>query len=167
MGRGGLFSAYAEVFLSDNLHVERGVTFLCLRRGVSDELRRHAGYDDFSLPTQRCFSRMFLSITLARLFSAYAEVFLAMSIEIEDLIAFLCLRRGVSKSFRQGQGKKELFSAYAEVFPLSMIRPPQARSFLCLRRGVSRVRLGRTAFLHFSLPTQRCFRHRVDLVGFL
>ena len=166
------------MFLSDNLHVERGVTFLCLRRGVSDELRRHAGYDDFSLPTQRCFSRMFLSITLARLFSAYAEVFPLSMIRPPQARSFLCLRRGVSGTESTLSDfcdfslptqrcfyphlffylSNSLFSAYAEVFPVQGDHERARVSFLCLRRGVSRQHFFCPTIGFFSLPTQRCFR---------
>ena len=71
-----LFSAYAEVFLSDPLPAPEFKPFLCLRRGVSrtrlvDDRRR-------------------------RLFSAYAEVFLCLLRLMRSFPSFLCLRRGVS-----------------------------------------------------------------------
>ena len=53
--RSVLFSAYAEVFLDDNLPGETGVSF--------------------SLPTQRCFPQVLHPVELLSLFSAYAEVF--------------------------------------------------------------------------------------------
>ena len=71
-----LFSAYAEVFLRDGIYAVLIDSFLCLRRGVSDELRRQAEYDDFSLPTQRCFPQACHLTYVLYLFSAYAEVFL-------------------------------------------------------------------------------------------
>ena len=50
-----LFSAYAEVFLSEAAPSGEGAPFLCLRRGVSKALHTAAPSADFSLPTQRCF----------------------------------------------------------------------------------------------------------------
>ena len=111
----------------------------------------------FSLPTQRCFS--------GQTFYFWAR------------LAFLCLRRGVSRAntrrltmdlfslptqrcfqrWSLGKGAQVLFSAYAEVFPSSRLWGSQTTPFLCLRRGVS-VRLDpRLCVPCFSLPTQRCF----------
>ena len=112
----GLFSAYAEVFLSFS--------------------RPKAVAVNFSLPTQRCFREAGLRKHCVELFSAYAEVFPAENAGDPTNAAFLCLRRGVSRSegptlrlscfslptqrcFPEaglsGVGRL-LFSAYAEVF---------------------------------------------------
>ena len=77
----------------------------------------------------------------------------------KEVLAFLCLRRGVS-AYVLGQNKIEgfslptqrcflyndrrmdlvkLFSAYAEVFPPIFEPNPPDLAFLCLRRGVSTV----------------------------
>ena len=50
----------------------------------------------FSLPTQRCFPFVEDLGRRARLFSAYAEVFLKGVVDILLQDPFLCLRRGVS-----------------------------------------------------------------------
>ena len=55
-----LFSAYAEVFLSQIALSMMMLTFLCLRRGVSHQKREKGRRLIFSLPTQRCF-RLFLT----------------------------------------------------------------------------------------------------------
>ena len=113
----GLFSAYAEVFPPQTL----------------PQLRRRS----FSLPTQRCFVQRNTRQHGQQLFSAYAEVFPRFSKEDAEALAFLCLRRGVSKArirwlrihgfslptqrcFSLSLWKQPallLFSAYAEVFP--------------------------------------------------
>ena len=53
-----LFSAYAEVFLMRRKAQRLNGSFLCLRRGVSDTRERRGLHLIFSLPTQRCFSRV-------------------------------------------------------------------------------------------------------------
>ena len=50
-----LFSAYAEVFPRRCTPPPRVLTFLCLRRGVSEAGAFYATDVAFSLPTQRCF----------------------------------------------------------------------------------------------------------------
>ena len=50
-----LFSAYAEVFLSQIALSMMMLTFLCLRRGVSRRAPPPGTNSHFSLPTQRCF----------------------------------------------------------------------------------------------------------------
>ena len=75
-----LFSAYAEVFPDTLQSGFSALTFLCLRRGVSD-------LDDFVRQ-------------LVVLFSAYAEVFLDSGSGAAENAAFLCLRRGVSRRKR-------------------------------------------------------------------
>ena len=50
-----LFSAYAEVFLAYAMTSRDIITFLCLRRGVSQPPNRLKSCEVFSLPTQRCF----------------------------------------------------------------------------------------------------------------
>ena len=54
---GGLFSAYAEVFLRRGRWGFPFPPFLCLRRGVSVSTARSLLSQRFSLPTQRCFQR--------------------------------------------------------------------------------------------------------------
>ena len=71
-------------------------TFLCLRRGVSYVKAQAQDILDFSLPTQRCFLSATAQLQQHPLFSAYAEVFLAIKSRQADVIPFLCLRRGVS-----------------------------------------------------------------------
>ena len=70
-----LFSAYAEVFRISGLRILGASSFLCLRRGVSEEASRAVVLRAFSLPTQRCFSEIATAKTDISLFSAYAEVF--------------------------------------------------------------------------------------------
>ena len=74
-----LFSAYAEVFLVPSRLRWIRFTFLCLRRGVSNQYRSPG--------------------RIASLFSAYAEVFLVRPSVHDHRLAFLCLRRGVSAPF--------------------------------------------------------------------
>ena len=71
-----LFSAYAEVFLPSVGFLSLRRSFLCLRRGVSAIVMPFDVKGIFSLPTQRCFSLRPGHMSLLRLFSAYAEVFL-------------------------------------------------------------------------------------------
>ena len=112
----GLFSAYAEVFLTRFRLVCRSKPFLCLRRGVS--------------------SGSVSTLLRAPLFSAYAEVFPPHRRRALARRPFLCLRRGVSclRNDQQGYNHfslptqrcfsatkppeklRSLFSAYAEVF---------------------------------------------------
>ena len=154
-----------------------GVTFLCLRRGVSFLSSISHPRDCFSLPTQRCFWRQGVIYGQWRLFSAYAEVFPHSPFGFLPSSSFLCLRRGVSRwkclswvvgcfslptqrCFRLRRRLLKaiwLFSAYAEVFPNP--RPVNACrcAFLCLRRGVSASTVTIRAARPFSLPTQRCF----------
>ena len=135
------------------------VTFLCLRRGVSITLT--------------------LLYSIPALFSAYAEVFLHVSVPLIRCCTFLCLRRGVSvmppglflfftfslptQRCFQLAGRVGslgvLFSAYAEVFPFYSQSKRAPPPFLCLRRGVSYAEEGATLEWVFSLPTQRCFRY--------
>ena len=93
---GSLFSAYAEVFLMQQTQLHQQETFLCLRRGVSVWSETRAEANTFSLPTQRCFSAGLYLVERKKLFSAYAEVFLYVSIHMFEQEPFLCLRRGVS-----------------------------------------------------------------------
>ena len=131
-----LFSAYAEVFLSDPLPAPEFGPFLCLRRGVSLLIKVDAVLSVFSLPTQRCFRIADSLEGKPLLFSAYAEVFLAHNQPRFFSLAFLCLRRGVSDPEIDRAGtvifslptqrcfhlrgrpaaSLSLFSAYAEVF---------------------------------------------------
>ena len=113
----GLFSAYAEVFLS------RTITDGWLRR--------------FSLPTQRCFHHRERHKSPDALFSAYAEVFPTARLASSFFGTFLCLRRGVSGLLLRGRTLGTLFSAYAEVFPGRESTVTDRTAFLCLRRGVS------------------------------
>ena len=113
-----------------------GVTFLCLRRGVSFLSSISHPRDCFSLPTQRCFWRQGVIYGQWRLFSAYAEVFPHSPFGFLPSSSFLCLRRGVSRFTRAIAPSESfslptqrcfqmittttlkgvLFSAYAEVF---------------------------------------------------
>ena len=155
-----LFSAYAEVFPGSS------AVILFAR--------------NFSLPTQRCFSTIGAPASLSSLFSAYAEVFLALGDHASSRDAFLCLRRGVSTMYRKNdsfgdfslptqrcfsstrsaRGAKTLFSAYAEVFPYTDLKAKVKEAFLCLRRGVSPSRPHGCGARRFSLPTQRCFQSK-------
>ena len=152
-----LFSAYAEVFLALGDHASSRDAFLCLRRGVSTMYRKNDSFGDFSLPTQRCFSSTRSARGAKTLFSAYAEVFPPRDLTVVELVAFLCLRRGVSRASAAGNRRRafslptqrcfylqlpylqaqELFSAYAEVFLRHSISRSPHQAFLCLRRGVS------------------------------
>ena len=134
------------------------LAFLCLRRGVST--------DSVS--------------TLAKwiLFSAYAEVFPAITVGTAFSAAFSLPTQRCFEKQSILRYLQPLFSAYAEVFPL--IRTPQSirHTFLCLRRGVSLLDPRDQSFgvlfsayaevflvlllsplcgANFSLPTQRCF----------
>ena len=119
--------------------------------------RKNDSFGDFSLPTQRCFSSTRSARGAKTLFSAYAEVFPPRDLTVVELVAFLCLRRGVSVAIKAAPAlarfslptqrcfpdyvaiAKEymLFSAYAEVFLQNCLKPSSDFSFLCLRRGVS------------------------------
>ena len=132
-----LFSAYAEVFLSQIALSMMMLTFLCLRRGVSEFGAPLMRRQTFSLPTQRCFLLRNPWVVVHELFSAYAEVFPDDYDHHLEGGAFLCLRRGVSEKearlyryrnfslptqrcFRHFDSSVRpylLFSAYAEVFP--------------------------------------------------
>ena len=96
-----LFSAYAEVFPRCTGRTTPLVTFLCLRRGVSPLPAVQEVQRLFSLPTQRCFRIQILKLRSKKLFSAYAEVFPPRDLTVVELVAFLCLRRGVSQAFDQ------------------------------------------------------------------
>ena len=72
---------------------------------------------------------------------------------------FLCLRRGVSQANVPNTRRSKLFSAYAEVFLAASPIFAEVIAFLCLRRGVSDFISCQSVRLHFSLPTQRCFRN--------
>ena len=177
--RSHLFSAYAEVFLGLLLRGRTPGTFLCLRRGVSKKPEDLSPGSFFSLPTQRCFQKGSSSLSLTSLFSAYAEVFLHVSVPLIRCCTFLFLRRGVSvmppglflfftfslptQRCFQLAGRVGslgvLFSAYAEVFPFYSQSKRAPPPFLCLRRGVSYAEEGATLEWVFSLPTQRCFRY--------
>ena len=153
------------------------VTFLCLRRGVSPLPAVQEVQRLFSLPTQRCFRIQILKLRSKKLFSAYAEVFPRRDLTVVELVAFLCLRRGVSRASAAGNRRRafslptqrcfyvqlpylqaqELFSAYAEVFLRHSISRSPHQAFLCLRRGVSIGRVDGFVLFSFSLPTQRCF----------
>ena len=133
-----LFSAYAEVFLSHLSAVAISLPFLCLRRGVSKNIDFFAyGYplfsayaevflaDDtdssdlqnFSLPTQRCFSVDGASVSFDTLFSAYAEVFPPEPHGSGNRESFLCLRRGVSKGLLKAQGLADFSLPTQRCFP--------------------------------------------------
>ena len=116
------------------------LSFLCLRRGVSEFGDRLSLVKIFSLPTQRCFPRCAPRKIYASLFSAYAEVFLHPSATSEHHAPFLCLRRGVSTPPDRDDLGPQLFSAYAEVFPRFVSPVFLIIPFLCLRRGVSQHR---------------------------
>ena len=152
-----LFSAYAEVFLSSARWTTPCLTFLCLRRGVSEFGAPLMRRQTFSLPTQRCFSVSPRVSVIDWLFSAYAEVFPPARVPRSLTQPFLCLRRGVSflsekfgsyhdfslptqRCFQRLLRLPDpwrLFSAYAEVFPPPKSLGRSPRTFLCLRRGVS------------------------------
>ena len=104
-----LFSAYAEVFPEHSSMSSPGVTFLCLRRGVSFLSSISHPRDCFSLPTQRCFWRQGVIYGQWRLFSAYAEVFPHSPFGFLPSSSFLCLRRGVSR-FTRAIAPSESFS---------------------------------------------------------
>ena len=93
-----LFSAYAEVFPKIGQMPGMPTAFLCLRRGVSVLPSDRVEIIDFSLPTQRCFRKARSGLRPEDLFSAYAEVFLIDPTSPCAAWAFLCLRRGVSKT---------------------------------------------------------------------
>ena len=97
MPSASLFSAYAEVFHVLQQSDASLPSFLCLRRGVSFCSIGQRPRLSFSLPTQRCFHLDYGDLILMQLFSAYAEVFLERISRPTAPVAFLCLRRGVSR----------------------------------------------------------------------
>ena len=111
-----LFSAYAEVFLSQIALSMMMLTFLCLRRGVSHQKREKGRRLIFSLPTQRCFFCGLDCIPPGLLFSAYAEVFPTHTDQRHADRSFSlptqrCFSDSAASCFR-----RHLFSAYAVVF---------------------------------------------------
>ena len=96
-----LFSAYAEVFPAQGFRYLPEISFLCLRRGVSNIINQSCYHDRFSLPTQRCFCRRIQCRHCRGLFSAYAEVFLSTVSRRRKSLPFLCLRRGVSSGHQE------------------------------------------------------------------
>ena len=58
----------------------------------------------------------------------------------------------------------QLFSAYAEVFPKMSFDVKGSTAFLCLRRGVSPIAFRKLTASIFSLPTQRCFSVKDDVL---
>ena len=154
------------------------VAFLCLRRGVSSNIFQSLHKGDFSLPTQRCFFGSSGTPNFGSLFSAYAEVFPYAEDALQWMVAFLCLRRGVSNGIATTYTQDSfslptqrcflstqkleflcwLFSAYAEVFLNDRKTVLKKDAFLCLRRGVSALQRSNIQTRYFSLPTQRCFQ---------
>ena len=146
------------MFRNDHADDPHGVSFLCLRRGVSPDKRIDGEEAYFSLPTQRCF----------RAFSAFPRL----------RQTFLCLRRGVS---HHGRTCREdfffslptqrcfyfpllvmpvltLFSAYAEVFPTSHgWMTAKCPLFSAYAEVFPAPAIRSPGSPNFSLPTQRCF----------
>ena len=73
------------------------------------------------------------------------------------MIAFLCLRRGVSVVIVFRNYKKDFSLPTQRCFLVLPMVLVFYITFLCLRRGVSKVSCGLDAQYCFSLPTQRCF----------
>ena len=112
-----LFSAYAEVFLERISRPTAPVAFLCLRRGVSISTTSAQGWLSFSLPTQRCFLAAESGGRAARLFSAYAEVFLHSAVFVFPPRHFSLPTQRCFLDTKLSAKISQLFSAYAEVFP--------------------------------------------------
>ena len=168
-GFGLLFSAYAEVFPQQQVGDAVGVTFLCLRRGVSRSSAVRCLTSLFSLPTQRCFLLLDRAKTASELFSAYAEVFPSVVREEVEHHDFSLPTQRCFLDTKLSAKISQLFSAYAEVFPVVTVAFVMVVTFLCLRRGVSVMPPGLFLFFTFSLPTQRCFQlaGRVGSLGVL
>ena len=145
------------MFLAENSRSRWRSTFLCLRRGVSDQMTRNRKRATFSLPTQRCFRISRPTAPVGGLFSAYAEVFLREAHRRERESSFLCLRRGVSNR----TARFFIFWYFSlptqRCFRVIAQGANAGNAFLCLRRGVSWARVYRDRPNRFSLPTQRCF----------
>ena len=131
--------------------------FLCLRRGVSSSKRRSAVSVSFSLPTQRCFQPIVPALLRDFLFSAYAEVFPGNRSCAEFRDAFLCLRRGVSRTDPHRYLNRYFSLPTQRCFPRTNWTGSIGKAFLCLRRGVSVPTETSHPLAIFSLPTQRCF----------
>ena len=152
-----LFSAYAEVFRSNPVYTPFEVPFLCLRRGVSQDVRLRCIPSSFSLPTQRCFYEISVSERRQFLFSAYAEVFLKLRAFGSTTQPFLCLRRGVSEAAIFICARRDFSLPTQRCFFSLIVLNRLPLAFLCLRRGVSRNHRNGCRASGFSLPTQRCF----------
>ena len=74
----GVFSAQAEVFLSVDLKCNSIIGFLRASGGVSNVLGNIEDIKKFSPRKRRCFSKHKRSAAKSAVFSAQAEVFLAM-----------------------------------------------------------------------------------------
>ena len=139
-----LFSAYAEVFpccARDRLSLR---TFLCLRRGVSTIGKRREDFTDFSLPTQRCFLCSSGKRAYRGCFSLPTQRCFLSPIAIKGwAAAFLCLRRGVSRTFSERTLVISFSLPTQRCFPGTAAIALTARTFLCLRRGVSYAESGK------------------------
>ena len=131
--------------------------FLCLRRGVSCSQAAVHPRKDFSLPTQRCFSKVLGTGLPVRLFSAYAEVFPTTGEQLLPGEGFSLPTQRCFLPCPLPGGGQALFSAYAEVFLRTFRITGLPDAFLCLRRGVSSMPALPRRSGSFSLPTQRCF----------
>ena len=134
--------------------------FLCLRRGVSSPTGISRSRISFSLPTQRCFRPQRIGSLCQKLFSAYAEVFPQLQKTSSSNEDFSLPTQRCFLADKAAALIDQLFSAYAEVFLSSPLPNAIGHTFLCLRRGVSSPYYFDKRMAAFSLPTQRCFRHR-------
>ena len=92
----GVFSAYAEVFLSSEFKRIPCFSFLRVRGGVSNLKASAHDMGAFSPRTRRCFHLYFFCSHLRTVFSAYAEVFPKTTNTRSSNLSFLRVRGGVS-----------------------------------------------------------------------
>ena len=97
MGRNGVFSAHAEMFLEENVSLEFPNCFLCTCRDVSLIGTWSSSQSMFSLHMQRCFLLTNVKTALGIVFSAHAEMFLEQDASHIAWGCFLCTCRDVSQ----------------------------------------------------------------------
>ena len=153
------------------------LSFLCMRRDVSQTQKRRNMDRPFSLHAQRCFQVLYGFLSRYIVFSACAEMFLTFLLIWSLITRFLCMRRDVSiltlqllRHIRFSLHAQRcflrrmpmcccwcVFSACAEMFPPSFVPFLLSPRFLCMRRDVSKLySMGRVT-VKFSLHAQRCF----------
>ena len=134
------------------------ISFLCMRRDVSEYYRDENLCDEFSLHAQRCFLGVTDTRTGIEVFSARAEMFPTQETMYTQLSSFLCMRRDVS-GIKPISKQKQPFSLHAQRCFYGQLTPTlRGGSFLCMRRDVSHFYIARDWSSQFSLHAQRCFR---------